>query len=167
MPAAGAPLPSWGGARRGKRASQAHGKSSFSPPAMLKGSSSDAVTPVSSALCGCALAAATHACGRRRCITAGWMAHGMAPCADAEPEGVPAEQAAAAAKVLKGLMRHRAAAPFLQPVSEEAAPGYHAVIRRPMALGAVLQGLESRSYASLGELPAAGTRVASAVRLTA
>ena len=28
MPAADAPLPSWGGARRGKRASQAHGASS-------------------------------------------------------------------------------------------------------------------------------------------
>lgn len=82
------------------------------------------------------------------------MDHGMTPCADAEPEGIPAEQAAAAAKVLKSLMRHRAAAPFLQPVSEEAAPGYNSVIKHPMDLGTVLQGLESRSYASIGELPA-------------
>ena len=78
----------------------------------------------------------------------------MTSCADAEPEGIPAEQAAAAAKVLKSLMRHRAAAPFLQPVPEEAAPGYHSVIKHPMDLSTVLHGLESRSYASIGALPA-------------
>ena len=82
------------------------------------------------------------------------MDHGMTSCADAEPEGIPAEQAAAAAKVLKSLKRHRAAAPFLQPVPEEAAPGYHSVIKHPMDLSTVLHGLESRSYASIGALPA-------------
>lgn len=48
-------------------------------------------------------------------------------------------------------MRHRAAAPFLEPVSEAAAPGYHSIIRQPMDLTTVLEGLESSSYSSLGE----------------
>ena len=89
------------------------------------------------------------------------------PCADAEPEGIPAEQAAAAAKVLKSLMRHRAAAPFLQPVSEEAAPGYHSIVKHPMDLSTILQGLESRAYASIGALPVSGRHVDSKVCLTA
>ena len=50
MPAADAPLPSWGGARRGKRASQAHGASSFPHSALLKRSTSTAGILVGSAL---------------------------------------------------------------------------------------------------------------------
>ncbi len=64
--------------------------------------------------------------------------------------GVPTEQAQAAVKVLKNLMRQRFAAPFLEPVSEQAAPGYHAVIKQPRDLTGILQGLESNAYPSLG-----------------
>ena len=67
------------------------------------------------------------------------------------PGGIPAEQAAAAVKVLKNLMRQRFAAPFLEPVSEAAVPGYHAIIKQAMDLTSILQRLESNAYASLGE----------------
>ena len=43
MPAADAPLPSWGGARRGKRASQAYGASSCHASALPKRSSGASV----------------------------------------------------------------------------------------------------------------------------
>ena len=64
--------------------------------------------------------------------------------------GIPAEQFAAAVKVLKNLMRQRFAAPFLEPVAEQAAPGYHSIIKHPRDLTSTLQGLESGSYPSLG-----------------
>lgn len=54
-------------------------------------------------------------------------------------------------KVLKNLMRQRFAAPFLQPVSEAAVPGYRAIIKQAMDLTSILQRLESNAYASLGE----------------
>ena len=70
---------------------------------------------------------------------------------EAAPGGIPAEQAAAAVKVLKNLMRQRFAAPFLKPVSEAAVPGYRAIIKQAMDLTSILQRLESNAYASLGE----------------
>lgn len=75
----------------------------------------------------------------------------VAATAEAEPlRGIPAEQAQAAAKVLKNLIRQRFAAPFLDPVSEQAVPGYHAIVQQPQDLTSILQGLESNAYPSLG-----------------
>lgn len=56
-----------------------------------------------------------------------------------------------AQKVVKGLTKLQSAAPFLAPVSEEDAPGYHAVVKEPMDLGTVLGKLKSGAYTSLGE----------------
>ena len=77
----------------------------------------------------------------------------VACAAEAEPapRGVPAEQAQAALKVLKNLMRQRFAAPFLEPVPEQAAPGYYAIIKQPRDLTGILHGLESEAYPSLGQ----------------
>ena len=79
----------------------------------------------------------------------------VAATAEAEllQQGLPAEQAQAAAKVLKNLIRQRFAAPFLDPVSEQAAPGYHAIVKQPRDLASILQSLESNAYASLGHHP--------------
>ena len=49
-------------------------------------------------------------------------------------------------------MRQRFAAPFLEPVSEQAAPGYHAIIKQPRDLTSILQRLENNAYTSLGHL---------------
>ena len=72
--------------------------------------------------------------------------------AEAEPalQNIPAEQAQAALKVLKNLMRQRFAVPFLEPVSEQAAPGYYAIIKQPQDLTSIVRGLESNAYPSLG-----------------
>ena len=42
-------------------------------------------------------------------------------------------------------------APFAAPVSKEAVPGYHTVIRQPMDLGTVAGKLQQRAYPSVGE----------------
>lgn len=58
-----------------------------------------------------------------------------------------------AQKVVKGLTKLDSAAPFLTPVSEEEAPGYHSVVKEPMDLGTVLNKLKTGAYSSLGKLP--------------
>lgn len=58
-----------------------------------------------------------------------------------------------AQKVVKGLTKLDSAAPFLTPVSEEAAPGYHSVVKESMDLGTVLNKLKIGAYSSLGKLP--------------
>ena len=52
------------------------------------------------------------------------------------------------AKLVKTLCRHPQAKPFLQPVDPELdqVPDYPDVIRKPMDLGTVQQGLEARRY---------------------
>ena len=47
-------------------------------------------------------------------------------------------------------MRQRFAAPFLEPVPEQAAPGYYAIIKQPQDLTSIVHGLESNAYPSLG-----------------
>ena len=56
-----------------------------------------------------------------------------------------------AQKVVKGLTKLDSAAPFLAPVSEEEAPGYHSVVKEPMDLSTVLNKLKTGAYSSLGK----------------
>lgn len=55
-----------------------------------------------------------------------------------------------AQKVVKGLTKLQSAEPFLTPVTEEAAPGYHDIVKEPMDLGTVLSKLKSGAYTTLG-----------------
>lgn len=61
-------------------------------------------------------------------------------------------QAAAALAAISRVARSKVGVLFAQPVTEEEAPGYHAVIRRPMDLGTIAQRLETGRYKSLGAL---------------
>ena len=67
-------------------------------------------------------------------------------------EGLEPAQAVAALATVRRVARSKAGALFAQPVTEEQAPGYHAVIRRPMDLGTLAERLEAGRYKSLGAL---------------
>ena len=58
---------------------------------------------------------------------------------------------ASALRVVRQLAGLKAAQPFLAPVNESLAPGYHDVIKQPMDLGTVQQQLGSQAYASPGK----------------
>ncbi len=55
-----------------------------------------------------------------------------------------------AQKVVKGVLKLKAAAPFSRPVNEEEVPGYGAAVKQPMDLGSVLEKLKNAEYTSLG-----------------
>ena len=80
--------------------------------------------------------------------------------AHAEAEGGSSAWAAAA-RVIRQVAGLKAARPFLSPVREEDAPGYHAAIKHPMDLGTVQQQLSARAYKAPGA-PLAETMFAGA-----
>lgn len=55
-----------------------------------------------------------------------------------------------AQKVVKGVLKLKAAAPFSRPVNEEEVPGYGAAVEQPMDLGTVSEKLKNGGYRSLG-----------------
>ena len=57
-----------------------------------------------------------------------------------------------AQKVVKGVLKLKAAAPFSRPVNEEEVPGYTLAVQNPMDLGTVLDKLKNGEYTSLGEI---------------
>ena len=69
--------------------------------------------------------------------------------ADSAPQDSAADLSRAQ-KVVKGLLKLKAAAPFSRPVNEEEVPGYGAAVKQPMDLGSVLEKLKNAEYASLG-----------------
>lgn len=56
-----------------------------------------------------------------------------------------------AQKVVKGVLKLKAAAPFSRPVNEEEVPGYGAAVEQPMDLGTVSEKLKNGGYRSLGK----------------
>ena len=154
LAAAGSLLPAWGGARRGKRAAQDLGALAVCPSSML----SLSVLNISSTSCKRQHSPICRICSAGLCLLAirnddEQNVDRVIVCIVGVASGagsIPAEQFAAAVKVLKNLVRQRFAAPFLEPVAEQAAPGYHSIIKHPRDLTSTLQGLESGSYPSLG-----------------
>lgn len=55
-----------------------------------------------------------------------------------------------ARRLLRGVIKVEAAQPFAQPVTAREASDYASIIRRPMDLATVLEGIQSHRYASLG-----------------
>ncbi|KAL0019631.1 hypothetical protein WJX77_005620 [Trebouxia sp. C0004] len=71
--------------------------------------------------------------------------------ADSAPQDSAADLSRAQ-KVVKGVLKLKAAAPFSRPVNEEEVPGYEAAVKQPMDLGSVLEKLKNAAYTSLGEV---------------
>jgi len=69
--------------------------------------------------------------------------------ADSAPRDSAADLSRAQ-KVVKGVLKLKAAAPFSRPVNEEEVPGYGAAVKQPMDLGSVLEKLKNAEYTSLG-----------------
>ena len=69
--------------------------------------------------------------------------------ADSAPQD-SAANLSRALKVVKGVLKLKAAAPFSRPVNEEEVPGYGAAVKQPMDLGTVLEKLKHAEYTSLG-----------------
>ncbi len=69
--------------------------------------------------------------------------------ADSAPQDSAADLSRAQ-KVVKGVLKLKAAAPFSRPVNEEEVPGYGAAVKQPMDLGSVLEKLNNAEYTSLG-----------------
>ena len=69
--------------------------------------------------------------------------------ADLAPQDSAADLSRAQ-KVVKGVLKLKAAAPFSRPVNEEEVPGYGAAVKQPMDLGSVLEKLKNAEYTSLG-----------------
>ncbi len=69
--------------------------------------------------------------------------------ADAAPQDSAADLSRAQ-KVVKGVLKLKAAAPFSRPVNEEEVPEYGAAVKQPMDLGSVLEKLKNAEYTSLG-----------------
>ena len=59
-----------------------------------------------------------------------------------------------AQKVVRGVLKLKAAAPFSRPVSEEEVPGYSLAVQNPMDLRTVLEKLKNGEYTSLGRVGA-------------
>ena len=55
-----------------------------------------------------------------------------------------------AQKIVRGVLKLKAAAPFSRPVNEEEVPGYGSAVQNPMDLGTVLEKLKNGEYTSLG-----------------
>ena len=55
-----------------------------------------------------------------------------------------------AQKVVRGVLKLKAAAPFSRPVNEEEVPEYSLAVQNPMDLGTVLEKLKDGEYTSLG-----------------
>lgn len=55
-----------------------------------------------------------------------------------------------AQKVVRGVLKLKAAAPFSRPVNEEEVPGYSLAVQNPMDLGTVLEKLKDGEYTFLG-----------------
>ena len=64
--------------------------------------------------------------------------------------GWAGSQLAAAEKVVAQVAKLKAAAAFLEPVTEAAVPGYSKVVQQPMDLGTVQAKLKVRGYPSAG-----------------
>lgn len=58
-----------------------------------------------------------------------------------------------AQKVVRGVLKLKAAAPFSRPVNAEEVPGYALAVQNPMDLGTVLEKLKTGEYTSLGRDP--------------
>lgn len=57
-----------------------------------------------------------------------------------------------AQKVVRGVLKLKAAAPFSRPVNEEEVPGYGLAVQQPMDLGTVLEKLKNGEYPALGSI---------------
>lgn len=58
---------------------------------------------------------------------------------------------ATALGVVKGMLKVKAAAPFTRPVLESQVPGYHQVVKKPMDLSTVRDGIQEGQYSDTGE----------------
>jgi len=69
--------------------------------------------------------------------------------ADSDAQDSAAELSRAQ-KVVRGILKLKAAAPFSRPVNEEEVPGYYQAVQQPMDLGSVSEKLKNGEYRSLG-----------------
>jgi hypothetical protein len=73
---------------------------------------------------------------------------------------MPPEQEEECARVLKAIMEHDCAGPFLEPVDPHALeiPDYHVLVPRPMDLGTVKRQLAKHHYSTVQEFAGAPAR---------